>query len=42
MVEIARPPDHATDLKGGAVAARGLGLNRLAERLEAADDVSDL
>ncbi len=37
-----RPPDRATDLSGGAVAARGLGLNRLAERLETAKDVGDL
>jgi 5'-3' exonuclease len=41
-VDLERPPDRETDLKGGAQAARGLGLNRLAERLEAADGVSDL
>ena len=41
-VAVARPPDRQTDLKGGAAAARGLGLNRLAERLDAADSVSDL
>jgi 5'-3' exonuclease len=41
-VAVARPPDRQTDLKGGAVAARGLGLNRLADRLDAADSVSDL
>lgn len=39
---IERPPDQSTDLVGGARAARGLGLNRLAERLEAAKDVSEL
>jgi DNA polymerase-1 len=37
-----RPPDGATDLAVGARAARELGLNRLAERLENASDVSDL
>jgi DNA polymerase-1 len=41
-VEIERPPDRETDLKGGAAAARELGLNRLAERLEAANSVGDL
>ncbi|HWE32509.1 MAG TPA: 5'-3' exonuclease [Solirubrobacteraceae bacterium] len=41
-VAVARPPDRQTDLKGGAAGARGLGLNRLAERLDAADSVSDL
>ena len=41
-VAVARPPDRQTDLKEGAAAARGLGLNRLAERLESADRVSDL
>jgi DNA polymerase-1 len=41
-VEIARPPDRETDLTGGAAAARSLGLNRLAERLEAAASVADL
>src|SRR5205085_9116273 len=33
-VELKRPPDRETDLAGGAAAARSLGLNRLAERLE--------
>jgi 5'-3' exonuclease len=42
MVGLARPPDRETDLAGGAEAARRLGLNRLAERLEAADSVADL
>ena len=37
-----RPDDQPTDLDGGAKAARGLGLNRLAERLDAADSLSDL
>jgi 5'-3' exonuclease len=41
-VPVARPPDRQTDLAGGAQAARGLGLNRLAERLENADTVADL
>lgn len=41
-VEVERPPDRATDLDGGARAARGLGLNRLAQRLEEATDVSQL
>ena len=41
-VKLERPPDRATDLEGGAQAARGLGLNRLAERLEGADSLSDL
>ncbi|MBV9717444.1 MAG: hypothetical protein JOZ64_18880 [Solirubrobacterales bacterium] len=36
------PPDQATDLKGGARAARELGLNRLGERLENAERLSDL
>ena len=42
MVELARPADRETDLAGGADAARRLGLNRLAERLAAADSVADL
>jgi DNA polymerase-1 len=41
-VSIERPPDHATDLDGGARAARRLGLGRLAQRLEEAEDVSKL
>ena len=36
QVELERPPDRATDLRGGARAARALGMNRLAERLERA------
>ncbi|HTX33246.1 MAG TPA: 5'-3' exonuclease H3TH domain-containing protein [Solirubrobacteraceae bacterium] len=42
IVEVTRPPDRETDLDGGAAAARKLGLNRLADRLEAAEDVGDL
>ena len=41
-VDIERPTDRPTDLAGGAVAARRYGMNRLAERLEAAESVSDL
>jgi 5'-3' exonuclease len=41
-VDVERPPDRQTDLAGGAAAARGFGLNRLAERLESADSLSDL
>jgi DNA polymerase-1 len=41
-VDIEPPADHPTDLAGGAAAARRLGLNRLAERLDAAEDVSEL
>jgi len=39
---VERPPDQVTDLASGARAARELGLNRLAERLENADSVADL
>ena len=42
VVELEPPPDRPTDLAGGAQAARELGLNRLAERLEKADSLSDL
>jgi DNA polymerase-1 len=41
-VEVERPPDRATDLAGGAEAARELGLGRLSERLAGANDLSDL
>jgi 5'-3' exonuclease len=41
-IDLSRPADRPTDLAGGAGAARRLGLNRLAERLEAAEDVSQL
>jgi DNA polymerase-1 len=34
-VPVALPPDRPTDLAGGAAAARDLGMNRLARRLEA-------
>ncbi len=37
-----RPKDRVTDLAGGARAARELGLNRLAERVEVADSVAEL
>jgi 5'-3' exonuclease len=42
MVPVQRPPARATDLKTGAEAARRLGMNKLAERLEAADSLSSL
>jgi len=41
-VELERPPDRGTDLAAGAEAARALGLNRLAERLDSAQSVRDL
>lgn len=41
-VDLERPADHETDLVGGAAAARRYGMNRLAERLENAQSVSDL
>ena len=41
-VSLDRPPDGATDLERGASAARGLGLRRLAERLDDAGSVADL
>jgi 5'-3' exonuclease len=40
--DVDRPPDRETALAGGAEAARGYGMNRLADRLEAADSLSDL
>ena len=40
--DLERPPDRETDLAGGARAARELGLNRLAERLENAESVAGL
>jgi 5'-3' exonuclease len=42
LVELERPSDRPTDLNGGAAAARRYGMNRLAERLEQADALSDL
>jgi len=41
-VAVERPPDAETDLRGGAAAARALGMRRLAERLEKARTVTDL
>ena len=41
-VELQRPADRETDLRSGALSARKYGMNRLAERLEKAEDVSDL
>jgi DNA polymerase-1 len=41
-VNLDRPADRATDLKGGAEAARRFGLGRLAERLDEAETVADL
>jgi DNA polymerase-1 len=41
-VDVERPPDRPTDLRGGAAAARELGMNRLAERLDAAGSLADL
>jgi len=40
--QVARPGDAETNLQGGARAARGLGMNRLAERLEKAESLGDL
>jgi 5'-3' exonuclease len=37
-----RPPDRATSLAGGAEAGRGYAMNRLADRLQAADSLADL
>jgi 5'-3' exonuclease len=42
IAELERPPDRATDLGRGAEKAREYGLNRLAERLENATQLSDL
>jgi len=36
QVEVQRPADRMSDLRGGAASARKLGMRRLAERLEAA------
>ncbi len=41
-VDVARPADRVTDLAGGAGAAEALGMRRLAERLRAAGDPSQL
>ncbi len=42
IVSLERPPDRATDLDGGAAAAKEFGMNRLAERLEKAENLTDL
>ena len=42
LVTLDRPADRLTDLAGGAQAARRYGLNRLAERLENANNISEL
>jgi 5'-3' exonuclease len=42
IVEVQRPPDSATDIAAGARAAARYGLNRLSERLERAEKLSDL
>jgi 5'-3' exonuclease len=39
---VSRPQDRPTDLVGGAQAARRYGMNKLAERLEAADSLAAL
>jgi DNA polymerase-1 len=41
-VELDRPPDCPTDLAGGARSARRYGMNKLAERLERAEELRDL
>jgi DNA polymerase-1 len=41
-LELDRPPDRPTDLDRGADAAERFGMRRLAERLRAADAVTDL
>ena len=40
--QVTLPEDAETNLDGGAVAARALGMNRLAERLENASSLADL
>jgi 5'-3' exonuclease len=40
--QVTLPEDAETNLDGGAAAARALGMNRLAERLENADSLADL
>ena len=42
IIELERPDDAPTRLDSGAQAARRYGMNRLAERLEKADSVTDL
>ena len=41
-VDVELPADQATDLTGGAEAARRLGMRRLGERLESAETLRDL
>jgi len=41
-VKLGRPADRPTDLVGGARVAREYGMNRLADRLEQAGELSDL
>lgn len=41
-VDLPRPADRPTDLDAGAAAARAMGMNRLAERLQAAGSLADL
>jgi 5'-3' exonuclease len=40
--DVTLPQDRQTDLAGGAEAARGFGMNRLAQRLAAAESLADL
>jgi DNA polymerase-1 len=42
IIDVERPEDRHTDLAGGAEAARRYGLNRLAQRLQEAESVSEL
>ncbi|MHB8689835.1 MAG: 5'-3' exonuclease [Solirubrobacteraceae bacterium] len=42
IVDVERPADRATDLAGGAQAAKSLGINRLSERLAAAGSLAEL
>ena len=42
MLSVERPDDQATDLAGGAGAARAIGMRQLAERLKAAGTVAAL
>lgn len=41
-VEVARPADRETDLAGGAAAARELGMDRLAQRLDQARTLAEI
>lgn len=42
IIDVERPADRATDLTGGAQAARRYGMGRLADRLARAETLSDL